>query len=271
MRPDEVAHFAPIPDPQASFRGMSWLTPLIREILSDGAATSHKLKYFENGGTPNIAVILPQMKPEAFDAFVTKFRDQHEGVSNAYRALFLAGGADVKTVGSDLKQIDFKVTQGAGETRIAAAAGVPPVIVGLSEGLAASTYSNYTQARRRFADGTIRPLWRDFCGSMSAIITVPPSAELWYDDRDIPFVQEDEKDAAEVLQFEAAAIASLVTSGYTADSVVAAVTARDLNLLQHSGLFSVQLQPAGSGNTPAPTANGAAASGREIVAAALNR
>jgi phage portal protein BeeE len=53
------------------------------------------------------------------------------------------------------------VTQGAGETRIAAAAGVPPVIVGLSEGLQAATYSNYSQARRRFADGTMRPLWRN--------------------------------------------------------------------------------------------------------------
>jgi hypothetical protein len=60
-----------------------------------------------------------------------------------------------------MKQIDFKVTQGHGETRIAAAAGVPPIIVGLSEGLEAATYSNYGQARRRFADVTMRPLWRE--------------------------------------------------------------------------------------------------------------
>ncbi|MGH3678253.1 MAG: hypothetical protein ACRDU5_21465, partial [Mycobacterium sp.] len=30
--PDEVAHFAPEPDPLSHFRGMSWLTPIIREI-----------------------------------------------------------------------------------------------------------------------------------------------------------------------------------------------------------------------------------------------
>jgi hypothetical protein len=53
---DEVVHFAPIPDPLASFRGMSWLTPVIREIMGDKAATTHKLSYFENGASPNLVV-----------------------------------------------------------------------------------------------------------------------------------------------------------------------------------------------------------------------
>ena len=34
---DEVAHFAPIPDPMASYRGMSWITPVLREIQADQA------------------------------------------------------------------------------------------------------------------------------------------------------------------------------------------------------------------------------------------
>ena len=32
---DEVAHWSPVPDPLASFRGMSWLTPVVREINAD--------------------------------------------------------------------------------------------------------------------------------------------------------------------------------------------------------------------------------------------
>ena len=31
---DEVAHWAPIPDPEADFRGMSWLTPVYRDIAA---------------------------------------------------------------------------------------------------------------------------------------------------------------------------------------------------------------------------------------------
>jgi hypothetical protein len=30
-----VAHWSPIPDPLANFRGMSWLTPVLREIDAD--------------------------------------------------------------------------------------------------------------------------------------------------------------------------------------------------------------------------------------------
>jgi hypothetical protein len=141
--------------------------------------------------------------------------------------------------------------QGAGETRIAAAGGVPPIIVGLSEGLSAATYSNYGQARRRFADGTMRPLWRNAAASLATLITVPTNSELWYDDRDIPFLAEDVKDAAEIQQMNAAAIRQLIDSGFEPDTVISAVTAGDLNRLRHSGLYSVQLQPPGPQQAPA--------------------
>jgi phage portal protein BeeE len=254
----EVAHFAPIPDPNAYFRGMSWLTPVIREILSDGAATTHKQKFFENGATPNMVVTLDKdVNKDAFEFFRERFDAQQAGYMNAYKTLFLGGGADIKVVGADMKQVDFKATQGHGETRIAAAAGVPPVIVGLSEGLEQATYSNYAQARRRFADGTMRPLWRNAAASLETILDVPRDAELWYDDRDIPFLQEDVKDEAEIQATQAGAIRQLLDAGFTAESVVSAVTAGDLRRLEHSGLFSVQLQKPGSENPdPAPTLNG---------------
>jgi phage portal protein BeeE len=182
-----------------------------------------------------------------------------EGLQGAYQRIFLGGGADATVIGANLRQVDFKQTQGAGETRIAAAAGVPPVLVGLSEGLQAATYSNYGQARRAFADEWARPTWRNFAGSLQTIITTPSDARLWYDDRDIPFLQEDQKDAAEILSVRASTVKSLVDAGFEQASVVAAVDANDLSLLKHTGLFSVQLQPpgtelapSGNGKVPAP-------------------
>ena len=65
------------------------------------------------------------MNPEKFDQWVQRSSTATKAHVNAYKTLFLAGGADVKVVGADLKQVDFKQVQGAGETRIAAAAGVP--------------------------------------------------------------------------------------------------------------------------------------------------
>jgi phage portal protein BeeE len=248
LLPENVAHFAPIPDPEASYRGMSWLTPIVREVLADGAATTHKQQFFENGATPNMVVKLgPEVSsPEVFEKWVDVIEDRHAGVANAYRTLYLAAGQESTVVGSHPEQIDFKVTQGAGETRIAAAAGVPPVIVGLSEGLQSATYSNYGQARRRLADGTMRPLWRNVAGSLATLVTVPAGAELWYDDRDIPFLQEDRKDAAAIQQTQAQTIRTLVDAGYEPDSVIAAVAAEDWDKLSHSGMFSVQLHPAGT-------------------------
>ena len=250
LMPEHVAHYAPIPDPAFAFRGMSWLDPVIREILGDGAAMDHKWRYFTHGATPSRVVSLdPSIKPDDFERWIRIFEAKNTGVANAYKTMFLGAGATTTVVGSDLKQIDFKVVQGHGETRIAAAAGVPPVIAGFSEGLEAATYANYAQARRRFADGTIRPLWRNFCGSMARIIDVPGGSQLWYDDRDIPFLQEDRKDAAEIQGREAATITALIREGYTPDSVVAAVSNDNWSLLEHTGLISVQLHDK---NAPEP-------------------
>jgi phage portal protein BeeE len=248
----QVAHWAPIPDPEARWRGMSWLTPVLREVMADKAATLHKLTYFQNGATPNLMVKFDVDAVEKMRPWIELFREQHEGAANAYKTLFLGAGTDATVVGANPEQIDFKVTQGAGETRIAAAAGVPPVIVGLSEGLQAATYSNYSQARRRFADQTMRPLWRNACGSLEPILNVPGGAQLWYDDRDIPALKEDIQDKAKEMQEMATAANQLVSAGYDPDSIVAALDAGDLSLLTHSGLVSVQLQPPGKDTVADP-------------------
>jgi HK97 family phage portal protein len=246
---DEVAHWSPIPDPDANYRGMSWLSPVLREVRSDAAATDHKQRFFDNAATPNMVIKFdPKVQAEALERFKEIFNAEHQGAANAYKTLFLGGGADATVVGSSFKEMDLRNVQGAGETRIAAAAGVPPVIVGLSEGLQAATYSNYAQARRRFADMTIRPLWRSCCAALSTVVNVPSATRLWYDDRDVPALQEDEKDAASIEQVKASTIAALVREGFTADSAVAAVMAQDMRLLEHTGRLSVQLK--GADDTP---------------------
>ncbi len=244
--PEQVCHYSPLPDPEASYRGMSWISTVLDEIAGDKLATRHKIKFFEHAATPNMVVSLaPEVSAQDFEQFVSIMRERHEGVNNAYKTLFLGGGADVRVVGANFEQMDFKAVQGAGETRIAAAAGVPPVIVGLSEGLAASTYSNYAQARRRFVDMTIRPLWRIAAASLARLIDVPPGAELWYDDREIAALREDAREAADIRSVDARTIRTLIDAGYDADAVLVAVTTGDFTALrgQHSGLFSVQLQP----------------------------
>jgi phage portal protein BeeE len=263
--PDQIAHWSPIPDPEALYRGMSWVSPVVRELQADDAATRHKDAFFRNGAKPGLVVSLKEsVREEQFKKFVRAMNESHQGSDSAYKTLFLAGGADVTVAGSNLQQLDFRGTQGAGETRLCAAGGVPPIIVGLSEGLASATYSNYGMARRKFGDHWARPQWRSACAALSNIITVPGGAELWYDDNDIAFLREDQKDAAEIQSTQAGTINTLITAGFTPESAITAVTNGDMTMLVHTGLVSVQLQPPGggvpetdptlAGETPAPDA-----------------
>lgn len=261
--PENMAHFAPHPDPAARFRGMSWLTPVVREVLGDKAATLHKEMFFTNGATPNIVVSLGEnVTPENFQKFVELFEEQNEGVLNAYKTLFFGGGANVEVVGANLRQLDFKVTQGAGESRIAAAAGVPPIIPGFSEGLQYATYSNYGQARRAFADTTLAHLWSNACGTLEPLIDIPSGgtpARLWYDAQHIAFLKEDLKDEAAIQQVNASTINTLITAGFNPDDVVKAVMANQLEQLigKHTGMISVQLfKPGEKKDTGDPSQNG---------------
>ena len=251
---DQVAHYAPIPDPLARYRGMSWLTPVVREVMADSGFRDHKIKFLENGGAPSF---LFQAEPasitaEQFDKFTKGYKATHENPDSGSGSIFIRAAVDATILGSNFVQADLKKIVGSGETRIAAAAGVPPIVAGFSEGLEAATYSNYGQARRRFADGTVRWLWQNAAASLQTIVPAPQGAQLWYDDRDIPALQEDMLDRATIAQAQAATIQTLINSGWEPDSARDAVNSGDFNRLKHTGLVSVQLQPPGT----EPSSNG---------------
>ena len=252
--PGDMAHWSPIPDPLHSGVGMSWITPAVREIQGDQLATTHKLRYFENGATPNLVVKgIPAATKEQFDQMVEMMEGSHAGVANAYRTLYLTAGADATVVGSDLKQVAFKEVQGAGETRITALSRVHPVLLGISEGLQGSSLNagNFGAAKRTFADTWLYPSLQDLAASLAPIIDVPAGAELWTDTADIPLLREDGKDAADISATRAQALRQLTDAGFEWKSAVDAVTTGDFSRLKHSGLYSVQLQPPGAGDDDA--------------------
>lgn len=258
LLPDEVAHWSPIPDPEAAGVGMSWISPAVKDIQGDRLATEHKLKFFANGATPNLVVSgIPATSKTQFDEIVDAMEARHKGLSNAYRTLYLTLGADAKVVGADMKQLDFKATQGAGETRLSVLSRVPAPLLGISEGLAGSSLNagNFGMARRMFSDTWVHPSLQDLCAALAPLVDVPNDAELWFDTSDIPLLREDAKDAAEIEKTKAATIVDLVREGFTAESAVAAVMGQNMNLLKHSGYMSVQLQiPGAQPNLQPPAA-----------------
>jgi hypothetical protein len=245
--PEEVMHYSPYPDPIARFRGMSWLTPILKEIEADSAATEHKKKFLDNAAVPNLAIKFDRdTSRDDFIEFVESFKENHGGSWNAYKTLFLMGGADVTPLSHDFQQLDFTRTQGRGEARIAMAAGVPSQWLGTSEGMQSSALagSSLPAARRRFADGTIRYLWEVASSSLEALLDVPNEAHLWYDDRDIAFLREDAEDRSKIFAMDMSSINVAIMAGFKPDAAVKATRDQDVGHLigQHSGLISVQMQ-----------------------------
>lgn len=256
LMPDEFAHFAPIPDPEARFRGMSWLTPIAREAGADRAYTDHKIAFLKNGATPNLVVKMSDdVEEDDFQAFVSQFKEDYEGAANAYKTLFVAGGADVVPLSIDFQQLDLKATQGHLETRICSAAGVHPVIAGMTEGLQGSSLNagNFGAAKRLFVDTTIRDLWGQASSTFEVFAPPPPDMRLWYDARDIPFLRDDNQQEAETFNTQAQAARHLADGGWDPDAAIDAAKVSDISLLKgkHTGMLSVQLQTPGAQTAPA--------------------
>lgn len=254
LEPHEVGHYAPIPDPDFNFLGMSWISPVLRELQADSMATEHKARFFQNAATPNLAIKFdPSVNREQVRDFKELMEEDHTGPLNAYKTLYLGGGADPMVIGKDFRELDFAATQGKGESRLASAAGVPPSWVGFSEGLQGSALNagNFTSARRRFSDGTMMHLWSNAAASLEAILTPPDAgASLWFDTRAAAFMREDAGDLATIQSKQATTITALVRDGFTPESAVKAVDNNDWSLLKHTGLTSIQLVPPSDGKEP---------------------
>lgn len=253
--PEQVAHWAPEPDPICWWRGESWVTSVVREVATDFQMSDHLNQFFVHAATPNLTV--------AFDKSLTKDQvkeyaeligARHAGADNAWKTMVLGGGADVQVVGADLSKLTYRDVQGGLETRIALRSRVPATILSIREGMQGSALNsgNYNSARRSWSDGWFSPTADGLCAAIDHLVPRPEGRqlELTYDPARVMFLQEDRKDEAEIMAANAQAMKALVDAGYTADSVTLAITSGDLSKLVHSGLFSVQLQPAGT--TPAP-------------------
>ena len=251
--PGEYFHWMPEPDPVDFWRGASWVTSVLREVSIDGQVSEHQSKFFEHAATPNLVFVMdPSKTPTQVQEFADIVNQKHAGVGNHFKNLFLGGGSDVKVVGSDLSKLSLKDISGGFESRIAARSRVPAVVLGIREGMAGSALNsgNYAQTRRLWADGWFSPTAQNLCAALESIVQPAPDAELWYDPAEVLFLQEDQKDAAEIIGAHATTITTLVKEGFTAESATAAVLSGDLSKLEHTGLVSVQLQQPGT-NPPA--------------------
>ena len=228
---EEVAHWSPIADPRAKFRGMSWLTPIMREIGADTAMTSYKIAYLENMAAPNLLLKYQQkLRQDTVDAIAQRMHAKYGG-SQAFRTFVLDQGADATVLDNSFDRMGFADTQEAGAIRICMASGVDPILLGLGGARAAVSYE---QAMRRLGDVTLRHLWRTASAALQKLVPgVPPAGvRLWYDTSDIAALRASETERGQTSQVQAAALLTIVQAGYTRESAKAFLASGDVNQLE---------------------------------------
>lgn len=229
---DEVACWAPVPDPQATFRGMSWLTPAYRDILGDQGMMTHKVKYFENAASPNLLIRYSQkLAPGTIDGIRERVTARHGGADNAFKTLVLDQGADATVIGNSLQQMDFADVSAAGEERILADSMVPGVLVGLEPLRGAGR--GYQESMQKFANLWARPSWRSACAVLERFVPgLPGGARLWFDTSDIAALQDGELERGQAALVRAQAVLTSRQAGYTRESCVAFVNSGDVTQLK---------------------------------------
>ena len=186
-----MVHWAPIPDPQADFRGMSPLTPVVRDVQGDDQMAAFKIRYLQHDATPNMVIKYAQrLQPGTVDAIRERVQARYGGPDNAGKALVLDQGADLTLAGNSLSQMDFGAVQAVGTERILAACsgaggpGRPRAAAGRRAGLPGEhAEAGECLGAAAVAVGVRGPV---------QIVDVPAGNRLWFDTADIQALQDGE-------------------------------------------------------------------------------
>lgn len=140
--------------------GLGPLQVLAREVDTDNEATSFVYAMLRNYAMPGI-IITSKAKLNQAEAnrlkenFASKYGDMQRG-----RPAVIDADTTVQPLSHSLKNLEFPDVRALGEARIAAAFGVPAILVGLKVGLDRSTFNNMAEAREFMAETTLSVLWR---------------------------------------------------------------------------------------------------------------
>lgn len=151
-----------LPNPLDEYFGQPPLRPAARATSLDNAATDFVDSLLRNDATPTMVVTTEDaITDELVDRLRRKWFSRYRGANRGAPA-FLQRGMDVKTLGLNLRDLEFPDLRAQSESRICAAFDVPPILVGAKVGLDRSTFTNYGEARKQLWEEAIFSLQRRY-------------------------------------------------------------------------------------------------------------
>jgi len=166
----DVVHHKWMPDPMAPHKGLAPLLAVAREVDTDNEATRYLFSLLKNDAMPRLGLIVPpgvELTDDQFKRMKNQWNDEH-GEEKRGGVAVLEGGLDIKTIATNLKDLEFNALRRVPEARISGAFRVPAIIAQLYVGLERSTLANYGEARMQFAEDTLVPLWSNVADEVTA-------------------------------------------------------------------------------------------------------
>ena len=150
------------PNPLDAYFGQPPLRAAARSVSLDNAATDFVDTLLRNHAVPGVVVTTADAtNREVTNTLKQRWKESFGGTRRGEPA-FLQAGMDVKTLGLNLRDLEFPDLRAYSESHICAVLQVPPILVGAKVGLDRSTFTNYGEARKQLWEEAIFSLQRRF-------------------------------------------------------------------------------------------------------------
>jgi HK97 family phage portal protein len=190
-------NFNPLDEWDGLGHGMSMLEPILKngDLLNE--MVNWNISLLQNGGNLSGAMVVQETLPdEVYERTKEELKTQHQGSKNVGKFLLLEGGATYVQTGTNPKDMDWEKGKNSSVLDICTGIGVDPIIIGINEH---SSYNNKNEAEKGLYTKTVIPLMQELADQLTQFIELQEEEHLRIDYNNIPCLQEDIKEMAEVL------------------------------------------------------------------------
>lgn len=156
------------PNPSDPYQGIGTVQGIAAWINNDDAATEFLNQFYQNGGQVGLTFETEMTSEEQLQALRDSFNEQHSGVRNAYKAMFLPKGVKKPTNDVKFDDVGFDDTSDKNRDKILAGFRVPKTILGAAESdtnRATAETADYVFAKR-----TIKPKMLLICSYLNEFL-----------------------------------------------------------------------------------------------------
>jgi HK97 family phage portal protein len=150
--------------------GLGCLGAAASAVAAHNAASAWNAALLDNAARPSGALIFDPgeggmpLSADQYERLKAEMAEGFQGGRNAGRPMLLEGGLKWQAISLSPTEMDFMALKDSAAREIAAAFGVPPMLIGLTGD---ATYANYREANRAFWRTTVLPVTTKILGAIA--------------------------------------------------------------------------------------------------------